>query len=172
MQAIGHAADRRGGDGVPEDVVSPADGSGGFYEDLAGDQSKIPALPRTQQETMWPEAHRLMKEVCRAVDDLERFQAAPFPPSGTARGMRAADPFWPSIEPLDEARPARRCTDANSVALVPLLAPGIAIHMVASQLPEASLVPVGELKPVHPFGGFPEVEMRDEQARGPAVVGR
>ena len=61
---------------------------------------------------------------------------------------------------------------ARSVARVPLLPPGIAVHVIAAQLPEARLVPLRELQAVDPLRRLPEVEMRDEQARGAAMLGR
>jgi hypothetical protein len=49
-----------------------------------------------------------------------------------------------------------------SVIRVPLLTPRIAVDVVPAQLPEAGLVTLRELKPVHPLRRFPEVEMRHE----------
>src|SRR6516165_9673357 len=59
-----------------------------------------------------------------------------------------------------------------SVILVSLLTPRIAVHVIPAQLPEAGLVALRELKPVHPLRRLPEVEMRHEQARRPPVVAR
>src|SRR4051794_31046798 len=59
-----------------------------------------------------------------------------------------------------------------SVIRISLLIPGIAVHVVPAQLPEAGLVSVRELKTVHPLRRLPEVEMRHEQARRPPVVAR
>ena len=41
--------------------------------------------------------------------------------------------------------------------------------MVAETLPEAATVGGDELEAPHPLGALPEIEMRDEQARWPAV---
>src|SRR4051812_27222682 len=60
---------------------------------------------------------------------------------------------------------------STSVVRVALLAPWVAVHVVAAQLPEAGLVPRGELQPLQPLGRLPEVEVRHEQPRRPAVVG-
>src|SRR4051812_8987453 len=59
-----------------------------------------------------------------------------------------------------------------SVIGVSLLMPRIAVHVVPSQLPEAGLVALRELKPVHPLRRLPEVQMRHEQARRPPMVAR
>src|SRR5215472_6357938 len=59
-----------------------------------------------------------------------------------------------------------------SVIRVSLLTPRIAVNVVPAQLPEAGLVLLRELKPIHPLRRLPEVEMRHEQARRPTVVAR
>src|SRR4051812_13604164 len=61
---------------------------------------------------------------------------------------------------------------AASVMRVALLTPRIAIHVVPTQLPEAGLVALGELKSVHPLRRLPEVKMRNKKARGPPVIPR
>src|SRR5215470_19496942 len=58
------------------------------------------------------------------------------------------------------------------VIRVSLLTPRVAVHVVPAQLPEAGLVALRELKPVHPLRRLPEVEMRHEQARRPPVIAR
>src|SRR3569833_2662826 len=62
-------------------------------------------------------------------------------------------------------------TAATSVIGVPLLPPGVAVDVVAAQLPEPGLVARGELQALHPLGRLPEVEVRDQQPRRTAVVG-
>src|SRR4051812_9552913 len=57
-----------------------------------------------------------------------------------------------------------------SVAPVALLAPRVAVVVVAERLPEAGLVLRHEDEAAHPLGALPEVQMRDEQARGAAVL--
>src|SRR5262245_63738728 len=52
----------------------------------------------------------------------------------------------------------------DSISRVALLLPGIAVHVVPAELPEAGLVALGELQRVHPLRRLPEVEVRDEQA--------
>src|SRR4029453_15796233 len=47
---------------------------------------------------------------------------------------------------------------AASVALIPLLAPRVAVDVVAERLPEARLVVLHEPQPADPLGRFPEVE--------------
>src|ERR671914_531339 len=61
---------------------------------------------------------------------------------------------------------------AASVAVIPLLAPGVAVDVVAERLPEARLVVLHETEPADPLGRFPEVEVRDQQARRAAMLGR
>src|SRR6185295_7086174 len=51
-----------------------------------------------------------------------------------------------------------------------LLAPGIAVGVVAVLLPEAAAVLGQELDAVHPLAALPGVEMGDDQAQRPAVV--
>ena len=59
----------------------------------------------------------------------------------------------------------------QSVALITLLKPGIPAVVVAERLPEARLVLLREVQPAHPLRALPEVEVRDEQAGGAAVLG-
>src|SRR5215207_2215245 len=70
---------------------------------------------------------------------------------------------------IPASRHARRAV--TSVALVALLAPGVATVVVAELLPEAGLVALEQRQPAHPFGALPEVEVRHEQPRGPSVLG-
>src|SRR4051794_13387709 len=58
---------------------------------------------------------------------------------------------------------------ANSVAPVALLAPRVAVVVVAGELPEPGLVVDGQRQPAPPLRALPEVQVRDDQARGPAV---
>src|SRR6476620_3761464 len=58
-----------------------------------------------------------------------------------------------------------------SVTSEALLAPGIAIDVIAAELPEAGLVVFGELQADHPFRRLPEIEMRHEEPRRSAMVG-
>src|SRR5687768_15310589 len=58
----------------------------------------------------------------------------------------------------------------SSVTLVPLLAPRIAAVVVAVLLPEAGLVAGQEGELRDPLGALPEVEVRDEQPDGTAVL--
>src|SRR3954470_14514809 len=73
------------------------------------------------------------------------------------------------------SRPRRATADgpavARLVAPVALLFPRVAAVVVAVGLPEAGLVVVEELDAAHPLGALPEVEMRHQQARRPAVLG-
>src|SRR5207248_9234057 len=74
--------------------------------------------------------------------------------------------------PCPSRRGARRPgRAARSVARVPLLSPRVAVVVVAVGLPEAGLVLLAQLEPAHPFGALPEVEVRDEEPRRPAVLG-
>src|ERR671935_582030 len=60
----------------------------------------------------------------------------------------------------------------RSVPPVPLLFPGIAVVVVAVGLPEAGLVVVAQLEAADPLRALPEVQMRDQQPRRAAVLGR
>src|SRR5262245_45789551 len=57
------------------------------------------------------------------------------------------------------------------VTVVPLFAPRIAVAVVTIHLPESRLVVVHEAQAPDPLGGLPEIEMRHQEARGPAVLG-
>src|SRR5262245_46411882 len=75
-----------------------------------------------------------------------------------------------SSSALSRRRASPLARSASSVASVPLLFPRVAVHVVAVGLPEAGLVVVAQLEPAHPLGALPEVEVRNEQPRGPAVL--
>src|SRR6476619_8260233 len=62
--------------------------------------------------------------------------------------------------------------ETASVTGEALLAPGIAVDVIAAELPEAGLVSFRELQAAHPFRRLPEIEMRHEEPRRPAMVGR
>src|SRR3954452_22269692 len=57
-----------------------------------------------------------------------------------------------------------------SVALVPLFLPRVAAVVVAVALPEPGLVVVEQAQPGDPLGALPEVQVRDQQAGGSAVL--
>src|SRR5947209_15211801 len=59
----------------------------------------------------------------------------------------------------------------TSVAPVALLTPRVSAVVVAEALPEAGLVTLADLEPAHPFRALPEVQVRDEQPCGTAVLG-
>src|SRR3954464_7789873 len=60
---------------------------------------------------------------------------------------------------------------SRSVPPIALLFPGIAVVVVAVGLPEARLVVVAQLEAADPLRALPEVQMRDQQPRGAAVLG-
>src|SRR5215212_695013 len=66
--------------------------------------------------------------------------------------------------------PGRRWISAISVSPVALLAPRVAVVVVAQRLPETRLVVRQEPEAPDPLGALPEVEMGDEQAGGAAVL--
>src|SRR5690242_16796313 len=57
-------------------------------------------------------------------------------------------------------------------APVALFLPGVAPHVIAVLLPESRQVLIEQLEASHPFRALPEIEMRHEQSRRPAVLGR
>src|SRR5215203_3525678 len=65
-----------------------------------------------------------------------------------------------------------RGTLAISVSPVALLAPRVAMVVVAEGLPEARLVLGHEPEAPYPLGTLPEVEVRDEKAGGAAMLRR
>src|ERR1700693_1196666 len=67
---------------------------------------------------------------------------------------------------------ARAAPSPTSIPGIALLLPGIPVHVVAPQLPEPRLVSFGELQCLDPLRRFPEVEVRHQQARGTAMLGR
>src|SRR2546423_5962525 len=56
------------------------------------------------------------------------------------------------------------------VSPVTLLAPRVAIEVVAVGLPESRVLLVLEPDATHPLRALPEIEVRDEQSRGTAVL--
>src|SRR2546429_361953 len=67
-------------------------------------------------------------------------------------------------------RPATRAPSApRSVSAVPLFLPGVAVDVVAERLPEARLVTLDHPKAPDPLGALPEIEVRHDQPRRPAV---
>src|ERR687897_1060351 len=68
---------------------------------------------------------------------------------------------------------SRRPVDSAdwSIASIALLAPGVAVDVVAERLPEARLVVLHEAQPADPLGRFPEAEVWDQQARRAAMLG-
>src|SRR3954467_13552975 len=59
----------------------------------------------------------------------------------------------------------------RSVAPEALLAPRVAVHVVAVLLPEAGLVLADELERAEPLRRLPEVQVRDDEAGGVPVLG-
>src|SRR5215472_70012 len=81
--------------------------------------------------------------------------------------------IWPtgSLSGVSRRRPRRVPRAARSVSRVALFLPWVSVVVVAVCLPEAGLV--GRLEPEapYPLGALPEVVVRDEHARGAAVLG-
>src|SRR5207245_10515044 len=71
-------------------------------------------------------------------------------------------PRWPSP-------PAIRERAGPSVPAVAFLFPGITMNVVAELFPEPRLVFLHEPKPADPLGALPEIEMRHDQSRRPAM---
>src|SRR3989441_10548391 len=73
---------------------------------------------------------------------------------------------------MSRRRARRAPRAARSVSRVALFLPWVSVVVVAVCLPEAGLV--GRLEPeaAYPLGALPEVEVRDEHARGATVLGR
>src|SRR5436190_69559 len=71
----------------------------------------------------------------------------------------------------------KSCADAmsgllqafSSLIVVALLAPGIAVIVIAAHFPEARLVEGGELDALDPLGTLPEIELRKNDAERPAM---
>src|SRR6266550_5670687 len=73
---------------------------------------------------------------------------------------------------MSRRRPRRAPRAARSVARVALFLPWVTVVVVAVCLPEAGLVARLEPEAPYPLGALPEVVVRDEHARGAAVLGR
>src|SRR6266436_9755828 len=73
---------------------------------------------------------------------------------------------------MSRRRPRRAPRAARSVARVALFLPWVSVVVVAVCLPEAGLVARLEPEAPYPLGALPEVVLRDEHARGAAVLGR
>src|SRR5262245_43544798 len=58
-----------------------------------------------------------------------------------------------------------------SVTGVPLFFPGITAEVIAVRLPKTRSVRLHEAKTAHPLCRLPEVEARNQEARGTAVLG-
>src|SRR2546422_29394 len=58
------------------------------------------------------------------------------------------------------------------IAAIALFLPWIPVVVVAERLPESGTVLVHESQAAHPLGALPEVEMRHDDSRGAAVLGR
>src|SRR5688572_24184141 len=75
--------------------------------------------------------------------------------------------------PARSRREARRpLPAASSVARVALFFPWISVAVIAELLPEPELVLLEHAQAAHPLRALPEIEMRDQQPRGAAVLGR
>ena len=78
---------------------------------------------------------------------------------------------YPSLAAVPrDGRPARR--GGPSIPLVPLLAPWVAVVVVAKLLPEAGGVLQHQVDAAHPLGGLPEVQVGDQQSGRSTVLGR
>src|SRR5690349_13308278 len=69
-------------------------------------------------------------------------------------------------------RAAAASFTASGVALVALLTPWISAVVIAKLLPESLLVARQELQAAHPLRALPEIEMRHEEPRRSAMLGR
>src|SRR5262245_12789049 len=58
------------------------------------------------------------------------------------------------------------------ITVVPLFPPGVTVAVVPVQLPEPGLVDLHEAQTPYPLGGLPEIEVRHQKARRPAMLGR
>src|SRR5829696_8778341 len=73
--------------------------------------------------------------------------------------------------PIRQSSLPRARISATSVPPVALLAPGVAVVVVAQGLPEAGFVFGDQPQSSHPLGALPEVQVWDEQAGRTAVLG-
>src|SRR5437763_9844312 len=77
--------------------------------------------------------------------------------------------------PLDQGRPRNHAKSSDFVATTSLPSTAarakVAIQVVAVRLPESRMLFVLEPDAAHPLRALPEIEVRDEQPRGAAVLG-
>src|SRR5205085_10598830 len=90
--------------------------------------------------------------------------------TGPARSTRTL------TRPLPRAEPAGRLAAqllhrARLLVRVALLGPRVGVHVIAVLLPEAGRVDVEELEGAQPLARLPEVQARQHQAHGAAVIG-
>src|SRR5687768_7675283 len=98
-----------------------------------------------------------------------RIRSATSRRSMTARGNGRVTSVTVALrQPPSGAR--GRPAPSGSVTLVPLLAPRVTAVVVAVLLPEAGLVAGEQRQLADPLRALPEVEVRDEQAHGAAVL--
>src|SRR6202140_2225647 len=103
------------------------------------------------------------------------FRKKPFTPWGwsTTHEAPASSQTIRSLGAGASFMPRLRCRAPRlRISREALLAPGVAIDVVAAELPEAGLIAFGELQGVQPLRRFPEIKMRYEKARRAAMVGR
>ena len=144
------------------DVVEERETSPSARRSIAGSITLQSLGPRRSSSCAW-QCGRWVQSVARqrAVHVVECFGGAEKEALDSRR----------SRHDLGNCAPLQRAAAVDgSIIRVPLLTPRIAVHVVPAQLPEAGLVPLRELKTVHPLRRLPEVEMRYEQARRPPVV--
>src|SRR5919106_97724 len=76
-----------------------------------------------------------------------------------------------TTSPMRQSSLPRARISATSVPPVALLAPGVAVVVVAQGLPEAGFVFGDQPQSSHPLGALPEVEVRHERGGRTAVLG-
>src|SRR5262245_82404 len=124
-----------------------------------------------------------MREVELGADAIEYDLTAEYPSAAVKRRSTC----WPATCPGQSATSrvsvravAVSSRSATTVAMrhptpslvpVTLLAPGVAVVVVAEALPEARFVLAHQREGPHPLGALPQVQMGDQQACGAPMLG-
>src|SRR5215468_12759790 len=145
-----------------------------FHLDLA-DHLAYAFHHAVQRENRRPDAHDLgnRSSVADQFEDFRgdqrnRFRMIEPEPAGAppSRELAGAE----DEELVDFAR-YQMHEESSLVTVVPLLAPRVAVVVIAVRFPESGLIAIDETQLSHPLRALPEVEVRYEEPRGAAVLG-
>src|SRR4051812_29602447 len=129
-------------------------------------------------------------------DAMEKLRCAWYPSSAVSRTSTCCPARWPgqsgtsstsvralgvsvmtsttvaSRQAILGTRDGTELPRGSPVTSVSLLTPRVSIVVIAKRFPESGPVVLHETQLPHPLRAFPEIEMRYQEARGAAVLGR